>query len=331
MSVAHLVQMSGVVVDLVYRVEAVPKPGEEAHVEDSLISPGGGFNAMVAASRSGMDVSYGGSHGTGRFSDIVRSALSEFGFPVLQKRLETCDQGTSVVLVDAQGERTFISQHGAERYFGLSQFGQIDVSQFSFVLISGYTFAFGRNPPDMEDWLAAFPTGPKLIFDPSPVVDKVPAAMLALLITKSAWISANAEEAYIITGLKDPELSAAALVSKMGTTAHGALVRDGAEGCWLAQPGQPARFVPPYAVDAVDTNGAGDTHIGAFIAALGAGDDPVSAARFANAAAALSTLEKGPATAPLRQQTLAFMAAQADGANAADPFTGKDLLQSSNH
>ncbi len=130
MSAGRLLQMSGGVVDLVYRVDTVPKSGEEAIVEESMITPGGGFNAMVAASRAGMRVSYGGSHGTGRFADIVRSSLSEFGFPVLQNQLENCDQGTSVVLVDRQGERTFISQAGAERYFGSSQFGHIDASTF---------------------------------------------------------------------------------------------------------------------------------------------------------------------------------------------------------
>ena len=51
----RLLQISGVVVDLLYQVEAVPAPGEEAIVTGFSIEPSGGFNAMVAAKRTGMD------------------------------------------------------------------------------------------------------------------------------------------------------------------------------------------------------------------------------------------------------------------------------------
>ena len=308
MTAARLLQMSGVVVDLVYRVETVPKAGEEAVVEESVIAPGGGFNAVVAASRAGMHVSYGGSHGTGRFADIVRSSLSELGIPVLQSQLENCDQGTSVVLVDRRGERRFISQAGAERYFGSSQFGQIDASTFEYVLISGYTFALSRNPENLDHWLATFPVEPELVFDPSPVIDKVPPAIFSKLMARCSWISAKADEARTITGLGDPAHSAAALVDRMGEAATGTVVRKGAQGCWLALRGSGTEHVAPYAVDQIDTNGAGDTHIGSFIAAMGAGDAAFAAARFAKAAAALSTLQNVPATAPDRRQTEAFMA-----------------------
>ena len=314
MSPARLLQMSGIVVDLVYRVEEVPKAGEEAVVEESMIAPGGGFNAMVAASRAGMHVSYGGSHGTGRFADIVRSSLSELGIPVLQSQLEHSDQGTSVVLVDRRGERTFVSQAGAERFFGSSQFGQIDAAAFEYVLISGYTFALSRNPDNLNIWLDAFPEAPQLLFDPSPVVDKIPASIIGKMMARCSWISANADEARFITGIADPQRSAAGLLERMGEGAAGALLRHGEYGCWLAMRGVPPEHVAPYSVEPIDTNGAGDTHIGSFIAALGAGDTPLAAARFANAAAALSTLHKGPATAPDRSQTEAFMAA-----NAPDP------------
>ena len=39
-------------------------------------------------------------------------------------------------------------------------------------------------------------------------------------------------------------------------------------------------------VAAVDSNGAGDTHVGTFLAALLRGPDPIEAARAANEAAA---------------------------------------------
>jgi sugar/nucleoside kinase (ribokinase family) len=51
-------------------------------------------------------------------------------------------------------------------------------------------------------------------------------------------------------------------------------------------------------VEAVDTNGAGDTHCGVFAAELLLGNNLETAALRANAAAAISVTRYGPATAP---------------------------------
>jgi sugar/nucleoside kinase (ribokinase family) len=60
----------------------------------------------------------------------------------------------------------------------------------------------------------------------------------------------------------------------------------------------------------LDSNGAGDTHTGAFIAALATGADDVAAARTANAAAALSVTRRGPATAPTAAELARFLSCQ---------------------
>ncbi|MGI9502271.1 MAG: PfkB family carbohydrate kinase, partial [Geminicoccaceae bacterium] len=86
----------------------------------------------------------------------------------------------------------------------------------------------------------------------------------------------------------------------------GALVRSGADGCVLATAGR-VYYVPGYPVSPIDTNGAGDTHVGSFIAALSEHADPFEAARYANIAAALSTTERGSATAPARSRVEAIL------------------------
>jgi sugar/nucleoside kinase (ribokinase family) len=65
--------------------------------------------------------------------------------------------------------------------------------------------------------------------------------------------------------------------------------------------------MPAFKVDVIDTNGAGDAHNGAFIAARLRGYTPLDAATLANAAAALSTLKLGPATAPNFETVKQFM------------------------
>jgi 2-dehydro-3-deoxygluconokinase len=71
----------------------------------------------------------------------------------------------------------------------------------------------------------------------------------------------------------------------------------GKEGAYIATPDE-RRVVPGRVVQAVDATGAGDCFGGAFIARIVAGDDPFTAARYANVAAALSTQGFG-AVAPI--------------------------------
>jgi 2-dehydro-3-deoxygluconokinase len=67
--------------------------------------------------------------------------------------------------------------------------------------------------------------------------------------------------------------------------------------------------LPGRQVAAVDATGAGDTFAGAFLARHIAGDDAITAARYANAAAALSTTGYGAvAPIPRRATVEAFMA-----------------------
>jgi 2-dehydro-3-deoxygluconokinase len=71
----------------------------------------------------------------------------------------------------------------------------------------------------------------------------------------------------------------------------------GAAGVWVSAP-KLREHVAGHRVRAVDATGAGDCFDGAFATRLIAGDAPVAAARYANAAAALATTGYG-AVAPL--------------------------------
>jgi len=102
------------------------------------------------------------------------------------------------------------------------------------------------------------------------------------------------DDAEALTGLRDPdaiasfylELGARVVVVKMG--------RGGA----LAATAKERERIYPHKVNAVDATGAGDCFDGAFLTEYVRLGDPFAAARFANVAAALSTLGYG-AVAPL--------------------------------
>jgi 2-dehydro-3-deoxygluconokinase len=84
-------------------------------------------------------------------------------------------------------------------------------------------------------------------------------------------------------------------------------LKMGSAGALLALPGRRIR-IAPHRVEALDATGAGDTFDGAFLSRLLEGDDPETAARYANVAAALSTRGYGAVTPiPRRDVVLKYL------------------------
>ncbi|MES0827164.1 sugar kinase [Ruegeria sp. SCP11] len=102
------------------------------------------------------------------------------------------------------------------------------------------------------------------------------------------------DDATQLTGLTDPD-AIADFYLDLG--AKIVALTLGAEGTLVVTPERRER-VKGRRVEAVDATAAGDTFDGAFLSRIVAGDDPFRAARYANAAAALSTQGFG-AVAPM--------------------------------
>jgi len=88
------------------------------------------------------------------------------------------------------------------------------------------------------------------------------------------------------------------------------VLKLGAEGVLVATPEERQR-IPGFSVETVDATGAGDTFGGSFLARRVLGDEPLAAARYANAAAALSTRGYGAINPiPRREAVEAFLAGE---------------------
>jgi ribokinase len=146
--------------------------------------------------------------------------------------------------------------------------------------------------------------GVPVILNPAPA-RKLPAALLKLV----SILTPNETEAELLTGIRvESETTAARAADKLrakgvGTVivtlgARGALVAS-ADGCIL---------VPGFPVKAVDTTAAGDVFNGALAVALAEGQPLAPAARFANAAAAISVTRLGAQpSAPHRKEIDRFL------------------------
>jgi sugar/nucleoside kinase (ribokinase family) len=294
------------IVDLVMRVPALPARGGDLLAGSSSVHVGGGFNVMAAAARQGMPVVYAGGHGTGPWGDLVRAALAAEGVGILREADQRADTGFDVVLVEPDGERTFVTSVGAETHPG--GWEAIDAERGDAVYVSGYGLVpspVSGTDAGLGEWAVALPEGVVLFADPGPLVLDIPAATLDALLARCDWWSCNRREAVLMTGSDDPGAAALALLSRVSPLGS-VLVRIGPEGCVLATDGRLDIIAAP-SVQAVDTTGAGDAHVGVFLAGLAAGLDPRTAAGRANAAAALAVTKDGPASAPSRAELDAFL------------------------
>lgn len=110
----------------------------------------------------------------------------------------------------------------------------------------------------------------------------------------SDYFLPSLDDAQLFTGLDDPN---AIIDWCLDAGARHVLLKLGRDGVLVCD-GEQREHVPGIAVDAVDATGAGDCFAGALVARLAAGDGLMDAARYANAAAALTTTGFG-AVAPI--------------------------------
>jgi len=301
----RLLHLGSVVVDVVLDVPELPARGDDVLASATEVTGGGGFNVMAAATAQGLPVGYAGAYGRGPFAALALAALAGRGIEVLQRPKPDQDTGFVVTIVDAGGERTFLTSRGAESALTAADLRGVRARARDAVYLSGYGLLEPGGAAAIVDWLDGLDEGNEVFLDPGPLVGDVPGEVLEPVLRRADWLTCNAREAGRLTGERDPLAAAGALgrsfldgsrplVRQRG----GILVRTGAAGCLLVVAGAVPVHVPGFPVVVVDTTGAGDTHTGTFIAALAKGADAVAAARTANGAAALSVTRHGPATAP---------------------------------
>jgi sugar/nucleoside kinase (ribokinase family) len=303
--VTRLLHLGNVVVDVVLEVPALPEPGGDVLATGSQTAAGGGFNVMAAAARLGLAVAYGGVIGSGPFAALARAACVAEGIEVLQPAKPGRDTGFVVSVVDGTGERTFLTSRGAEATLTTADLDPVRAAPGDAVYLSGYGLAHASNAAALLGWLGRLGEEHLVVFDPGPLAGSLPGDVLDPVLARADWVTCNARESALLTGMADPGDALRALTGRLPRA--GVLVRIGAAGCLLGRRGSGAVHVPGFGVEVVDTNGAGDTHTGAFLAMLASGASSFEAVRRANAVAALSVTRRGPATGPTAAELDAFL------------------------
>jgi sugar/nucleoside kinase (ribokinase family) len=296
----RLVLLGSVLVDLSLQVPHLPPRGGDVVARPSAPTAGGGFNVLSAAARLGLPAVYAGRIGGGPFGAVVRSALEAEGIELAFPEPAVADTGYCVVLVEPDGERTFLTAPGAEAELTAADLAGLRLRDGDAVYVSGYDLGYPVNGPVLGEYLAGLPAGRLLVVDPGPLVGDIPRSRWAAVLGRTDLLSLNAREAALLWGA-DPS----------GPARPGppmVVVRQGAAGAMLYRAGAPPHLVPVVPAAAVDTTGAGDVHVAALLAGLATGKDLPDAVTYANRAAAYSVTRRGPATGPTPAQLAAVPA-----------------------
>lgn len=305
----RLLSVGSIVADIRIDVPHLPPRGGDVLASTASISAGGGFNVLAAAARNRLPSVFGGRHGTGPYGARIRADLAHENIATLFAPSSTGDSGFCIVMVEPDGERTFVTSPGVEAQIAKRDLDGLDVRATDAVFVSGYDLSYPMLGEEIARWIGQWSADALLVVDPGPLVAEIPRDVFDAALARTSVLTLNRREAALLAGTDDvgrtakyalPRLRAGALL----------VVRDGPGGCLLFGAGlseSPVHVSAP-SVRAVDSTGAGDAHTGVLIAAFAAGLDPVSAATRANAAAAISVTRPGPATAPTVTELNAFMA-----------------------
>ena len=284
-------------IDVAMVIGSLPVRGGDAHASRRLVSAGGGFNVMSAVRRQGLDTVYAGQLGRGPFAEVARASLDREGIAVGVRARGDVDLGICVVLVDASGERTFVTASGAELTLGARDLVDVGVRAPDVVYLSGYNVVYPEVSRSVVPWVSELALPIRVAFDPGPRVRDIDPHVLGALLARVDWLLCNAEEARVLSGEEDVARGARALQARWGC--EHVVVRDGARGCFSAH-GAALRRAEGFDTVVVDTNGAGDVHNGVLMAELLRSTPLEEALLRANAAAAIAIATLGPATCPLR-------------------------------
>ena len=274
---------------MVVRVPRLPRPGETVLGGDFRQAGGGkGANQAVAAARAGAAVAMVGCVGADQPGREAIERLRADRVEVAQiGRQVDATTGVALILVADDGQNSIAVAPGANARLTpeLVRAAAPLIATASVVLVQL------EIPLDAvaETVTLALDHGARVVLDPAPA-QALPDALWPHL----AVITPNVAEAEALTGspIRNPADArrAAGLLLDRGVEA--AIVTLGAGGVLVATRGTQTA-IAGLAVDAVDTTAAGDTFAGVLAARLAEGADLVDAARFANAAAAVSVTRMG--------------------------------------
>jgi sugar/nucleoside kinase (ribokinase family) len=243
-------------------VPRLPLTGEDMNIERVDQRLGGcAYNVARVLRKNDVPHQLCSPVGTGMYGGFVLKKFEEEAIPPFI-RLDR-ENGCCYCLIEQNGERSFLSNRGAEYVFRKEWMETVDFSDVDSVFVCGL---------DIED-----PTGGEIVdficektsltvfFAPGPRLTFLDKTCMERIFARSPFLHLNESEALRYSGRSDAAEAARFFFSKTGNSLVITLGDRGAY-FWDAAAGA-GGLIPAAPVRVKDTVGAGDAHCGAIIAA----------------------------------------------------------------
>jgi ribokinase len=296
-----IVVVGSITMDLVTRTPQIPAIGQTLIGTGFDTTPGGkGANQAVAAARLGYPVAMVGKVGNDVYGPALLEKLGRVGVDTAAMEQTEGSSGLAPMFVAATGENSIVVVPGANAKVDRAT---VD-AHAALIRSAGMVLCQLELPIETTSYTIALcaEAGVPAMLDPAPAAP-LPDSVLRQI----AWFTPNETEAASYVGNAIPAEETAKRLHAKGL--RGVVLKRGTEGAFVSLANEKAAWVKPFPVQAIDTVAAGDCFNGAFAVALLEGNDPWAAARFANAAAAISVTRHGAqASMPSRADVDAFLA-----------------------
>jgi len=172
--------------------------------------------------------------------------------------------GMLVTIIDVDGERSFLTDRGANLDLSHSDMPVWLLDETRYLLVSGYSL-FAEKPRHAARWMAgeALARGIPVAVDAASVgfVEEVGAAKFLEWTEGFSTLFANADEARALSGSDDLEVQ----MHTLGRTYKRVVIKLGASGAAVGDANGVKARLPAPPVTVVDTTGAGDAFAAAFV------------------------------------------------------------------
>ena len=288
-------------VDVIIEIDHLPHTAEDVQPKRQTLALGGcAYNAANIVRQSGVPYTFITPVGTGMYGDYIRKSFTQRQLPIHVS--PNSENGCCYCLVDANGERTFLSVHGAEYTFNREWMKNIDLSEISMIYVCGIEIEEPTGN-DIISWLEDH-RGPQLFFAQGPRIRQIGLEKMKRLYQLNPILHINEEEAFELSYLicsnfqPDVDFSAVSLLDAAHTiqncTHNTVLITKGDKGsCGLEIGKDTLTEVPGIKTNVVDTIGAGDSHIGQVMASRAMGCSWQEALNQANKVSAKVVSVKG--------------------------------------
>jgi ribokinase len=269
--------------DLVVQMPKLPGRGETVSSSEPAWFPGGkGANQAVAAARMGGNVFMFGAVGADEPGHMCLSALKQSGVNVEAVIEVSSPTSTALVMVEHSGENQIVVADGANQHasFDSTQISVADAVVVQFEI-------------------------------PESVIVEVGKAANGIFCVNAAPVRKLSDE---LASLIDVLIVNEHEFAQLGEPKLGlVIVTAGAKEVVAYQNGEAVAKTQPPKVEALDTVGAGDTFVGAFVVAYASGKSISDSLDLACAASALSTLKLGAQSGmPTASEVAEFLSSTAN-------------------